>query len=263
MRHLARGMQEHGLRVEVRDRHHVEVPRELAILIHQSVRELLFNVLKHAGVDEAAVELDSVEDTLRVVVADRGAGFDTADLAGEVDDSSSFGLASIRQRIDAMSGSCQIESEPGQGTRVELRVPIRVEAANEDLPAQRPARSGNAVSVLVVDDHQAVRAGLRRLLEEQPTIHVVGEAEDGIEAVEKARALHPNAVVMDINMPRMGGIDATRAITSEFSDITVIGFSIREDDDARTAMADAGAKAFFTKGSPVRELCEVLIAHCF
>lgn len=136
------------------------------------------------------------------------------------------------------------------------------EPASEHITTPASEETGERVSVLVVDDHQAVREGLKRLLQEQPALEIVGEAVDGIEVVELARRLHPNAILMDINMPRMNGIDATRAITPEFPDTTVIGFSIREDEDARQAMADAGAKAFFTKGAPVQVVCEVLLTHC-
>ncbi|HXY01945.1 MAG TPA: response regulator transcription factor, partial [Terriglobales bacterium] len=74
----------------------------------------------------------------------------------------------------------------------------------------------NKISVLLVDDHSLVRRGFRRILEDEPDISVVGEASDGEEAVRLAEDLHPRVVVMDCALPKMNGLDATRAILKKF-----------------------------------------------
>ena len=75
-----------------------------------------------------------------------------------------------------------------------------------------PERRQSKIRVLLCDDHAVVREGTRRLLEEEPDIEVVGEASDGLEAIEKAEKLSPDVVAMDVSMPRMNGIDATKRI---------------------------------------------------
>jgi YesN/AraC family two-component response regulator len=97
---------------------------------------------------------------------------------------------------------------------------------------RRPRPDGNgAIKVLLVDDHRMVRKGFRSIIEEQPDIRVVGEAANGIEAAEKTRIMRPVAVIMDINMPVMNGLEATRSIHREMSDVAVVGLSLHSQDD--------------------------------
>lgn len=83
-----------------------------------------------------------------------------------------------------------------------------------------------AVKILLVDDHQVLREGLRSLLEQQPNMEVVGEASDGMMALRLVRELHPDLVIMDVNMEGMDGIDATRMITREHPDTKVLALSM-------------------------------------
>ena len=82
-----------------------------------------------------------------------------------------------------------------------------------------------AIRVLITDDHSVVRQGLRMFLSLDPDIEVVGEAEDGEEALNMARELHPDVVLMDLLMPVMNGMEATRAIRSEMPDVEVIALT--------------------------------------
>jgi len=86
------------------------------------------------------------------------------------------------------------------------------------------------IRILLVDDHTIVRQGLRNLLESYPNIEVVGEAGDGDEAVVSAAKLKPAVVVMDINMPKMDGITATRLIKTQHPEIAVVGLSVNAED---------------------------------
>jgi DNA-binding NarL/FixJ family response regulator len=98
-----------------------------------------------------------------------------------------------------------------------------------------------AIRVLLVDDHPTVRETLRRALQAYPNIEVVGEASDGDEALAQVEHLQPAVVVMDINMPRMDGITATRLIKVQYPEIAVIGLSLENKEYQLYAMKKAGA----------------------
>ena len=103
------------------------------------------------------------------------------------------------------------------------------------------------IRIFVVDDHTVIRQGLFALLDFHSDIEIVGEAADGQEAVEKARQLHPDVILMDINMPRMDGIQATRIISSELPYVRIIGLSMHDKQDQADQMIQAGASAYCTK----------------
>jgi DNA-binding NarL/FixJ family response regulator len=114
--------------------------------------------------------------------------------------------------------------------------------------------------VIFADDHQVMRQGLIQLVSKQPDIHVVGEASNGREAVEQARRLRPEVIVMDISMPEMNGIDATRIIKSEMPQIRVIGLSMHDDESISQAMREAGADAFISKTVGPADLLKAIYA---
>jgi DNA-binding NarL/FixJ family response regulator len=108
--------------------------------------------------------------------------------------------------------------------------------------------------VLIADDHAMVRQGLRSVLEGFPNIEVIGEASNGTEAVDLTEQLNPAAVVMDINMPLMNGIEATAQIKARHPEIVVIGLSVNASSDNQTAMQTAGASMLLTKEAAVEQL---------
>jgi len=113
-------------------------------------------------------------------------------------------------------------------------------------PSTAP-EAGKKTRVMLVDDHAVMRHGLSALLDLQSDIETVGEASNGEEAVHLARKLRPDVILMDISMPRMNGIEATRIIHSEFPDIRIIGLSMYYPDGQAEAMIRAGASAYQSK----------------
>jgi DNA-binding NarL/FixJ family response regulator len=109
--------------------------------------------------------------------------------------------------------------------------------------------------VLIVDDHDLFRSGLRNLLEEQG-VHVIGEAEAGQEAVKIVRELAPDVVVMDLNMPGMGGVEATRHITSIAPLTRVLMLTISDQDNDVIDAILAGACGYLLKDSSIQELMQ-------
>lgn len=250
----------------------VDVPREApplsideAALLYQSARELLMNVLKHSKTTTADVTLTCGEGApLTLTVQDGGEGFNPATAQSAHD---KFGLFSIRERMQALGGSFQIESAPGNGTTATLILPLGLRSEHSsrfDVPgsefgehADEPRTSNlecrrqdaKRIRVLLVDDHAMVREGLKSVLSGYSEIEVVGEAGNGEEAIQMADDLAPNVIVMDVNMPKVDGIEATRRIRYERPDIIVIGLSVNASNHVADAMKAAGAATLLTKES--------------
>jgi DNA-binding NarL/FixJ family response regulator len=116
------------------------------------------------------------------------------------------------------------------------------------------------VRVLLVDDHAMFRSGMQKLLERYEELEIVGEAKDGAEAVVLATRLMPDVVVMDINMPKLNGIEATRQICRDLPAMKVIGLSMNSEKEIRAAMLEAGAIEYLEKNGSVKELYQAICA---
>ena len=111
-----------------------------------------------------------------------------------------------------------------------------------------------AIKIVLADDHQAYREHLRNKLDQEPDMTVVGEAADGQEAIDLMRRLAPDIVVMDVMMPEMNGIEATRQIAAAFPGVKVLGLSLHDDKQIVDAMRAAGAFGYLLKNQPFTEL---------
>jgi len=120
--------------------------------------------------------------------------------------------------------------------------------------------ANDKIKVLIVDDHKVVRQGLRTFLELQADVTVVGEAEDGQTAVEMVRELHPNVVLMDLVMPRLDGISATRQVKALGSDVKVIALTSFTEDDKVFPAIQAGASSYLLKDVSPDDLVDAIRA---
>jgi DNA-binding NarL/FixJ family response regulator len=111
-----------------------------------------------------------------------------------------------------------------------------------------------AIRCLIVDDHTLFREGLRRVLESEPGIEVVGEARDASEAIERAQTLRPDIVLMDIGMPGLSSFEASRRITRDMPGRRVIFLTMYEDEEYLLQCLDAGASGYILKDSPAPRL---------
>lgn len=116
------------------------------------------------------------------------------------------------------------------------------------------------IRVLLADDHAIVREGVRMILEAQPDMEVVGEVADGREAVEQARQLSPNVVLMDIAMPGMSGLEATAAIKKELPEVQVLALTMHDDYDHFFQILHAGASGYVLKGASSADLLAAIRA---
>lgn len=250
------------------------LPEADAVLLFHSIRELLFNVLKHGKINRASVSMQYTQNILSITVSDQGCGFDVSRLSE--DHSDRFGLLSIRERMTALGGSFDLQSIPGKGTVASLHLPVTVSSESIEAEVKTPSFENvasrrafeqdlvppspgepNAVTplrVLIVDDHQMVREGLCSILREYDDLAVVGEASTGEQALQLAGTLFPEVVIMDMHMPGWNGAESTRRILKEHPTIVVIGLSIQTDSHVSDSMLAAGAAAFLPKETIGSEL---------
>jgi PAS domain S-box-containing protein len=267
---VARGMLTRGLDVKVEDDGQQRPLQEDVLnMLFQAVRELLINVVKHAGTTKARVLVRHFKDKVRITVTDKGKGWDV-EAGHRCSSSGGFGLFNIRERLDLVGGRMEIQSMPDRGARITLTAPLLQEHAvatakpieprqpDRSDPAEGDALAFGGVRVMLVDDHQMMREGLGNIIAGEPGLKVVAEAADGESAVETALRIGPDVIVMDVNMPKMNGIDATRQITAENPHIKVIGLSFYDDQGTRRAMRSAGAVAYLTKDAAFQTLCATI-----
>lgn len=114
------------------------------------------------------------------------------------------------------------------------------------------------IEILLADDHDLVRNGIGRLLADIDGMNVVGHATSGEQAVQLCRELHPNVVLMDVRMPGIGGLEATRKITTRDPDIKVIAVSAWDDDPLPSRLLQAGASGYVAKGAPFDDIVKAI-----
>ncbi len=266
---LARKMErDHELHVNVAMDPECEPENEqMRTILFECARELLFNVVKHAQTSHAELEVSmSREGLLQLTVRDRGKGFDPNQLETASGQDGSFGLLSIKERLALLGGLVRIRSSAESGTATTISVPFataspvarrgpvnRVTVSSVD-----HARKVPTVRVLVADDHRLFREGLISLISQESFVEVVGQANDGLEAVEMVHSLKPDILLCDITMPKLNGIQVAAQLSREIPDIKIIGLSMHEREDMAHAMMEAGAIAYCTKGGPTDHLLAVL-----
>jgi len=275
---LARWMHDkHDLNVSVTARHKIQsLPEGLLLLLFQAARELLFNVVKHAGVRSVHIDVYQKDGHIVMEVEDEGSGFIPDQLRTEGGQSGGVGLFGIKERFSYIGGKMEIRSAPGRGSRFRLTAPTAAVRAKKDLAlagkqAQvsiaispqielKPAGLETKIRIMLVDDHMVIRQGLAGLMRGEQDFEVAGEASDGESAIELAREIRPDVILMDIGMPGLDGIQATRIIHIELPEIRIIGFSMFQESEQEASIRNAGAVAYLTKSGPSEELIEAIRA---
>ncbi|MEX0906570.1 MAG: PAS domain S-box protein [Balneolaceae bacterium] len=271
---VAEKLEKHGLRYSLKnERKPKPLKDEIRSTVVQCVRELLYNVIKHTEKKEAVIKLEKRDDQLQVTVKDEGKGFDYKKWEVKPGNDEGFGLFNILERIDLLGGLVNINTKPGRGTKVTISVPLAEEKTvevgkekeedkeNGDKTVKPESKPEDLISVLLVDDHRMVREGFRRIIEEEDDIIVSGEAAGGEDAIELARKISPDVILMDINMPGMDGIEATKRITSVMPHVRVIGLSLHDEKRVEKDLINAGASAYLTKSEAFESLIVTIRAE--
>lgn len=209
-----------------------------------------------------------------IVVEDEGVGFNVDAVLQEKDTRQpGIGLFSIRERLAALDGDMAVEQIAESGTRVQLRVPLTPPSDEE--PAVQSVRLGPMatrsqptcvtttdcqVRVLVVDDHTIVREGIANVLRGDERLLVVGEAADGVEAIQAMEHHQPDVVLIDVNMPRMNGVEATREIRRRWPDVRIVALSVQDDAATARTMLRVGADTFVSKSDAPDQMIHAVLA---
>jgi PAS domain S-box-containing protein len=251
----------HGLDVELLVETGAPIlPENVKVFMFESVRELLLNVVKHSRTLAAKVHLTEDYQRLQVTVSDAGVGFDVTALRRR-GSGGGLGLFSIRERIGLVGGSIEIDSSPGNGARFTITVPLAQPDCAQLLGPTtcsyidtQGAGSDSKIRILLADDHKVIRESLALMLGAEKDFEIVGQAEDGNEALELTQMLRPRIVLMDVTMPNMDGITATRIIAERYPEVNVIGLSLYRADERADEMIKAGAKLYVSKTAPAEYL---------
>ena len=180
------------------------------------VQEALTNAAKHSGSKTAEIALTFTDATLSDLDPRFGAGIPAA----RKKQTPGLGLIAMHERAEILFGKLDVSSKPGEGTTVSLTMPLYQEQDDTGGVGRHGRNERGSLSrimseditVLLADDHSLVRRGFRRILEDDERIKVVGEASNGVEAIRMSYELKPKVVVMDLSMPELDGVQATKEI---------------------------------------------------
>jgi signal transduction histidine kinase len=245
------------------------------VALFTMVRELLFNVVKHGGTQRATVDVLKLTPTLvQIRVSDNGHGFEPGTLEDRDDEETHLGLFRIREQIEFLGGAFRLQTRPGEGTRITLSIPLQdtdtpplapvpVAEAAAATPKPSPRDDGAApvngvARVLWVDDNERLRSLLVRRAQQHPRLQVIAEVGSGEQAIEQAARLGPDVVVMDISLPGIDGLEATRRLTAAHPGIRVVGLTCHHPDHLVGQMKDAGGEVILDKAAAVDELLDRL-----
>ncbi len=231
-----------GLTVELEvDGPVVGLPAGLELAAYRLIQEALTNVRKHAPASRAQVRLvlrarsraHRGERRRRTI---RRVGDTVLNASGL-----GHGLIGMRERVQLYDGRMQAGPMPGGGFRVEAVLPL-------------VGRACMTIELIIVDDQALARAGLRMILEGQPDLRIVGEGADGAEAVSLVRRLRPTVAILDVRMPRVDGLEATRRIVAAEPATRILILTTFDLDEYAFEALRAGASGFLLKDAPAEDI---------
>ncbi|WP_429845153.1 response regulator [Brevibacillus sp. FIR094] len=240
LRQLAEEFQTHA-KVNVRFRaigEEYPVGKQVKMTLFRCLQESLTNGVRHGQATDIVVSLHFEQQQTRLEVQDNGHGVENW--------KDGFGITTMKERAAQLQGRVSIYSERGEGTLITCFVPRLIESTDE------------IIRLFIVDDHSFIRDSLRTILERQRDLLVVGTAEDGAQAVELCEELEPDLVLMDLEMPNMDGITATKRIKEKWPGIRVLVLSTFQDTEKAKEIMRSGADGYLLKSIESRELAETI-----
>jgi PAS domain S-box-containing protein len=259
----------------------IDVPQEIKrlspdaeVAIFRVLQESLTNVHRYANTAKARLRIATTADEIRVEIQDFGKGIQPVkakspqELVGRL----GVGIQGMTERVRQLGGRLEITSSPNSGTLVTATIPLSTSQVEVPTRTAVPPASPSAIladsstashnhhrrQILIADDHEMLRRGVRNALQTEPDFEICGEAVDGEDAVEKVRQLHPDLVILDINMPVLNGLVAVRQILRHSPTTKIVIFSVHDSDQTRQESRAAGAHGFVSKGKDGHDLLRVV-----
>ncbi|PFH82833.1 histidine kinase [Bacillus cereus] len=212
------------------------VSKQSKMTLYRSLQESLTNAVRHGHSTEIIVSIHFEPQQIRLDVEDNGCGVE------EWKDG--FGLTAMKERVSQSQGRVIVYSKKGEGTLISCVLPKQVQLANEQ------------IRLCIVDDHSFIRESLHTILGGLDDLQVVGMAEDGERALELCERLKPDVVLMDLEMPNLDGIHATKMIKKKWPDIRVLILSTFQNTERAKEIIRNGADGYVLKSIDSRELAE-------
>lgn len=253
----------------------VRLPRDVETTLFRVIQESLTNMHRYSGTTKAYVRLNRVFDQIKVRIGDFGKGIHPDVLNSKTGTVAPLGVGiqGMRERLRQLDGKLEIISEPNRGTIVTATLPISHPQAGDhsDLAGEPASSSLNRLAesyvpengssrkqILIADDHEMLRKGLRSMLQSEMDWEVCGEAVNGQDAVDKAIALRPDLVILDINMPVLNGLAAIRQILRGAPDTKILVFTVHDSEQTVKEARAAGAHGCLSKANASENLLKAV-----
>ncbi len=249
------------------------LPPDVEVTLFRIVQESLNNVHRYSGSQNAWVRVRSTPGKMiEVEIKDTGKGIspEMLNAASGAVAPIGVGIQGMKERMRQLAGKLEIVSRLDGGTRVIATLPLsRVEApaaAAEPASLLPDWQAGSSVEkgdrlrkqILIADDHELLRRGIRAMLETQVEWEICGEAVDGQDAVDKAAALRPDLVILDINMPVLNGLAAVRQILRSAPQTKILVFTVHDSDQTEKEVHAAGGHAYVSKSNASDDLLRIV-----
>jgi two-component system, NarL family, sensor kinase len=248
----------------------VRLAPDAEVALFRVIQESLANVHRYSGSATAFVRARSDGGEVKLEIGDFGKGMcEESKKANRASVAPlGVGIQGMKERVRQLSGTLEITSRPGKGTLVTAILPItnqRAEVsetyANSELHTipsnpteEAAAKNGWRRRILIADDHDVLRRGIRTMLESDPGLEVCGEAVDGRDALEKTLAQAPDLVILDINMPIMNGLEVLRKIVHYRPQTKILAFSVHDSKQIVEEILAAGAHSYLSKATAGQHL---------
>ncbi|HAH04960.1 MAG TPA: hypothetical protein DCM05_00315 [Elusimicrobia bacterium] len=243
-----------GLTIHLRSDGYEEIAdRRINTVLYQCVRESLFNLIKYTRSTKAVLTFATVEGKSQIKIENRGRWIIEPKAHGrKAKEADTLGFSAIDDRLRALGGRFHIESDPARGTVATLSLPPkgpRPSPIPDGRWVKSPPPKRAMIRVLVADDHGSVRAEIVHTLSADRNISVVGQAKNGSEAVSMIGKLEPDVVVLDLDMPVLNGIEATRRLRKNRVKVKILAVSVVSGEGVERTALEAGADAFLPKSA--------------
>lgn len=212
------------------------LPKQAKMAFFRCLQESLTNAVRHGQSTEITVSLQFEQRHTRLEVQDNGTGMEKWQ--------DGFGLNAMKERAMNLHGQVSVYTKHGEGTLVTCTLPRQVELSDE------------VIRILIVDDQPFIRESLRTILEGHKDLQVVGLAEDGEQAIELCEQCQPQLVLMDLDLPHMDGISASKKIKQSWPHIRILILTTFQDTEQALEVLRSGADGYLLKSIEPRELAE-------